>query len=54
MIIQFICNDLYQNDEVLASKTVEQFSMNKALQRSDINKDSDYELYSDRIASKYS
>ena len=40
--------DLYANDEVLACKNIDQYSVNPANQRSATNPDSEYELFSDR------
>jgi hypothetical protein len=47
------CCDLYQNDEILGSSNLETFSVNKKLQRSTSNPNSQYELYSDRYVRKY-
>lgn len=45
--------DLFQNDEILADKYVDQFSLNQKLQRSPSNPESEYELFSDRAVRKW-
>jgi len=48
------CYDLYQNDELLADSIMERYSLNAANQRTlDTNPDSEFELYSDRYARKF-
>lgn len=47
------CLDLYQNDEILADRLCDQFSVNKSLQRSYDNPKSEYELFSDRFMRRW-
>lgn len=42
--------DLYQNDEILADKSCDHFTLVRKYQKSATNPDSEYELYSDRAA----
>ena len=50
LTVKFAIGDLYTNDQVLACKNCDQYSVNPANQRSATNPDSEYELYSDRSA----
>lgn len=47
------CLDMYQNDEIMADKLCDQFSLNPKLQRSASNPESEYELFSDRFVRRW-
>lgn len=47
-VVFWSLSDLFQNDEVLADKMLDKYTVNPEYQRSTENPDSEYELFSDR------